>query len=81
MCFFSPPPQTDGIIYVVYNMGTWPHPIGKFYDPVNDGNYHVVRFIRTGSNSSLQIDNLEPQLKHPNGGYKTVVNKRGSFTS
>ena len=59
--------QVDGQVFVVYNMGTMDHPIGDFYGKVSDGQYHVVRFTRSGPNSTIQVDDLNPQLKNPTG--------------
>lgn len=35
--------------------------------PFNDGQYHVVRYIRSGSNSTLQVDNLPMQVINHSG--------------
>ena len=43
---------------------------------VNDGSYHVVRFWRTGANSSLQIDDFKVQTKTPIGRQLLVFNKQ-----
>jgi len=48
-------------------MGTNDHPIGEVGVKVNDNQYHVVRFIRTGSNSTLQVDDYNLQSNHPAG--------------
>lgn len=48
-------------------MGTIDHPLGNFYQKVNDGRYHVVRFTRHGPNATLQIDLEMPQVKNPTG--------------
>ena len=48
-------------------MGTMDHPTGEFFDKVNDGKYHVVRFTRMGPNSTFQVDNLDVQTKNPKG--------------
>ena len=34
---------------------------------VDDGKYHVVRFTRSGANSTLQLDEMQVQTKHPIG--------------
>ena len=41
---------------------------------VNDGSYHVVRFIRTGANATLQIDDFKTQRKYPVGRQLLVFN-------
>ncbi|XP_069165959.1 neurexin 1 isoform X1 [Procambarus clarkii] len=55
----------EGNIFVVYNMGTEDHPIGEVMSRVNDGLYHVVRFIRSGPNATVQIDDYEVREKNP----------------
>ena len=46
----------EGNLFVVYNMGTEDHPVGELMKKVNDGRYHVIRFLRQGANSTLQVD-------------------------
>lgn len=70
-CLFAfPHEQVDGNIFVVYNMGTEDHPIGEVLSKVNDGLYHVVRFIRSGPNATVQIDDYEVREKNPKGEFK-----------
>ncbi|PRD25959.1 UNVERIFIED_CONTAM: Nrxn1 [Trichonephila clavipes] len=57
----------DGNIYMVYNMGTEDHPIGEHSVHVNDGQYHVVRFTRSGPNSTIQVDEHNVRVKQPLG--------------
>ncbi|KAG7203258.1 hypothetical protein KM043_010356 [Ampulex compressa] len=57
----------EGNVFAVYNMGTNDHPIGEVSVKVNDNQYHVVRFTRTGPNSTLQIDDYNLQSNHPSG--------------
>jgi leucine-rich repeat transmembrane neuronal protein 1/2 len=52
---------------MVYNMGTNDHPIGEIGVKVNDNAYHVVRFTRSGANSTIQIDDYNVQTNHPEG--------------
>lgn len=52
---------------MVYNMGTNDHPIGEINVKVNDNAYHVVRFTRSGANSTIQIDDYNVQTNHPTG--------------
>jgi leucine-rich repeat transmembrane neuronal protein 1/2 len=59
--------QLDGNLFIVYNMGSMDHPIGELDLKVNDQQYHVVRFIRNGPNSTLQVDNAQIQTKVPTG--------------
>ena len=58
---------------MVYNMGTDDHPIGELLSKVNDGDYHVVRFVRSGPNATLQIDDYDVQTKHPKGNIFTKL--------
>ena len=60
----------DGNVFVVYNMGTMNHPIGELFNKVNDGRYHIVRFTRSGPNSTIQVDDLDIQTKNPTGMVK-----------
>ena len=48
--------QVDGYLRVVYNLGQQDIVIQDSSVRVNDGKYHVVRFVRTGVNSTLQVD-------------------------
>ena len=51
--------KVDGNVFVVYNLGSSDTPIGEMGVKVNDGNYHVIRFTRSGQNSTLQIDDYQ----------------------
>ncbi|KAF7394727.1 hypothetical protein HZH66_007901 [Vespula vulgaris] len=57
----------EGNIFAVYNMGTNDHPVGEVGVKVNDNQYHVVRFTRSGANSTLQVDDYNLQSNHPSG--------------
>ena len=46
---------------------------------VNDGSYHVVRFIRTGANATLQIDDFKTQRKNPLGRQLLVFNTQNQL--
>lgn len=59
--------QVEGNVFVVYNLGTNDHPLGDISIKVNDNKYHVIKFTRTGANSSLQIDDYNVQTSHPSG--------------
>ena len=54
---------------VTYNLGQQDIVIRDTSSKVNDGKYHVVRFSRTGVNSTLQVDdnqvNVNPSLFTP----------------
>jgi len=57
---------------MVYNMGTNDHPIGEIGVKVNDNAYHVVRFTRSGANSTIQVDDYNVQTNHPTGNDLSV---------
>ncbi|GFW98112.1 neurexin-1 [Trichonephila clavipes] len=57
--------KVDGNIFMVYNMGTEDHPIGELSVNVNDHQYHVIRFTRSGPNSTIQIDDHNVRTKQP----------------
>ena len=61
-------PQVKGKVYAFYNMGTRDFPIGEMFEKLNDGKYHIVRFTRSGPNSTIQVDDLMMQTKMPRGG-------------
>lgn len=56
-------------MFVVYNLGINDHPLGDISVKVNDNEYHVVRFTRSGPNSTLQIDDYNVQTNYPMGKY------------
>ncbi|CAM1325515.1 NRXN2 (predicted) [Pycnogonum litorale] len=66
----------EGNIFVVYNMGTDDHPIEELKTKINDGRYHVIRFTRSGSNSTLQVDDQPVQMKNPHGQQLSVFNSQ-----
>lgn len=57
----------EGNIFMVYNLGTNDHPLGDISVKVNDNQYHVVRFKRSGANSTLQVDDYNVQYSYPTG--------------
>jgi len=59
--------QIDGALFVEYNLGMMDHRVGQVELKVNDGGYHIARFIRTGSNASLRIDDHAPHRYQPTG--------------
>ena len=59
--------QVGGNIFVNYNLGRDDITIGEMNSRVDDGKYHVVRFTRSGANSTLQLDELQVQTKYPLG--------------
>ncbi|XP_068083571.1 neurexin 1 [Anabrus simplex] len=69
----------EGNIFMVYNMGTNDHPIGEIGIKVNDNAYHVVRFTRSGANSTIQVDDYNVQSNHPAGHQLTVFNSQAQI--
>lgn len=72
-------------MFMVYNMGTNDHPIGEVGVKVNDNQYHVVRFTRSGANSTLQIDDYSVQTLNPGGEFlvtsaNSVFSIKGAFS-
>jgi neurexin len=64
----------DGHVLMVYNLGTEDLDIGELSFPVNDGKYHIVRFTRSGQNSTIQVDNHNIMSKAPAGRQLTIFN-------
>ncbi|CAH1791707.1 unnamed protein product, partial [Owenia fusiformis] len=64
----------DGQLFVVYNMGSYDHPIGEFSTRINDGQYHIIRFARSGANSTIQVDNHDRLFKYPEGKQLNIFN-------
>ncbi|XP_054713514.1 neurexin-1-like [Uloborus diversus] len=69
----------DGNVFMVYNMGTEDHPIGELSVNVNDNQYHVVRFTRSGPNSTIQIDDHNVRTKQPTGRQHTIFNSHSKI--
>ncbi|CAG5136431.1 unnamed protein product, partial [Candidula unifasciata] len=67
-----------GHVHVSYNMGTVKHHVAHYHKNVNDGRYHVVRFTRTGSDTTLQVDANTPQVKNPTGHQSHIFNNQAS---
>lgn len=57
----------NGHIVAIYNVGTNDHPIGEANVNVNDNLYHLIRFVRSGPNSTLQVDDNSMQTHYPSG--------------
>ena len=62
----------DGHVIVIYNVGSADHFIEDLNILINDNQYHVIKFNRSGPNATLQIDNHNQVLRAPSG--KTVDN-------
>ncbi|KAH3844655.1 hypothetical protein DPMN_086914 [Dreissena polymorpha] len=65
----------SGNIFMVYNMGQESIPLVAMDTKVNDGKYHVIKFVRSGENASLQVDR-EQAFKNPAGHKMTVFNSQ-----
>lgn len=57
----------EGNIFGVFNVGSEDLPLGEIGVKVNDNNYHVVRFTRSGGNATLQIDDYNVQTLYAQG--------------
>ncbi|XP_053386148.1 uncharacterized protein LOC123539409 isoform X3 [Mercenaria mercenaria] len=64
----------NGFIVAESNTGSGLISISERARKFNDGEYHVVRYIRTGRNSSLQVNNL-PMQTVAHSGAATLFNK------
>lgn len=62
--------QVEGNVFTVFNVGSHDLPLGEIGVKVNDNNYHVVRFTRSGGNATLQIDDYNVQTLHAQGKYR-----------
>lgn len=69
----------DGNVLVVYNLGTEDIDIGDLGIKVNDGKYHIVRFTRSGQNSTLQIDNHNVITRSPGGKQLNIFNRHAAM--
>lgn len=62
---------------MVYNIGSHDLPLGEIAVKVNDNNYHVVRFTRSGPNATLQLDDYNVQVLFPQGNiYLKIYSKK-----
>ncbi|KAG8179390.1 hypothetical protein JTE90_003646 [Oedothorax gibbosus] len=69
----------DGNVFMVYNMGTEDHPLGEMSVAVNDRHYHVVRFTRSGPNSTIQVDDHNVRTKVPTGRQHSIFNSHSTI--
>ncbi|KAK6635116.1 hypothetical protein RUM44_000365 [Polyplax serrata] len=67
----------EGNILVLYYLGTHENPISETGVKVDDDTYHVVRYTRSGPNSTLQIDDYNVQEYNPSGPQLSVFNTQG----
>lgn len=68
-----------GNVWAKYNLGKSDIAIGEVKVKVNDGKYHVIRFTRSGANSTLQIDDNQIQEKLTIGRQLTVFNSQSQI--
>ena len=68
--FKYPTYQVRGNVFVSYHLGTEDIAVGETNARVDDGKYHVIRFSRSGENSTLQIDDNQVQTKYPGDSSK-----------
>lgn len=66
--------KVGGCLFAAYNLGMQDITVGDMSVRVNDGSYHVVRFVRTGANCTLQVDDFPIQSSHPEGRQLLVFN-------
>lgn len=69
----------DAHVIVIYNVGSADHFIEDLNVKVNDDNYHVIKFNRTGPNASLQVDNHNPVLRMPAGKQLTIFDAQSTI--
>ena len=68
-------------MFLNYNLGSKDITIGDILTKVNDGRYHVVRFTRSDTNSSMQVDDNPIHTKFPQGIYdKILARGHGLYT-
>ncbi|XP_076156435.1 neurexin-3a isoform X6 [Alosa pseudoharengus] len=70
----------QGKIGVTFNIGMDDILVKENSIPVNDGKYHVVRFIRNGGNATLQVDNWAINEHFPAGRQLTIFNTQATIT-
>lgn len=58
---------SSGNVFVNYNLGLQDIAVGETNVRADDGKYHVLRFTRSGANSTLQLDDNQIQTKHVTG--------------
>ncbi|KAM4663092.1 LOW QUALITY PROTEIN: neurexin 3 [Discoglossus pictus] len=57
----------QGKVVVTFNIGTVDISIREESTPVNDGNFHVVKYTRHGGNATLQVDSWPVNEHYPGG--------------
>ncbi|CAN0249237.1 unnamed protein product [Lampetra fluviatilis] len=66
----------DGRIAVIFNVGTGDVVLREERAPVNDGRYHLVKFMRSGANATLQLDHYPPNEHYPSLRQLTIFNSQ-----
>ncbi|UXI16541.1 neuronal PAS domain-containing protein 4 [Sarcoptes scabiei] len=69
----------EGFVWVSYNLGTEDIDIEDLKINVNDDEYHMIRFTRSGQNSTLQIDNHNVLRKIPIGKHLNIFNRHSTI--
>ncbi|GAB0092873.1 neurexin-1 [Sergentomyia squamirostris] len=69
----------EGNVFMVYNIGSHDLPLGEIGVKVNDNNYHVIRFSRSGVNATLQLDDYNVQVLYPQGHHATTFNSMANI--
>ncbi|XP_055677367.1 neurexin-1 isoform X2 [Lutzomyia longipalpis] len=69
----------EGNVFMVYNIGSHDLPLGEIGVKVNDNNYHVIRFSRSGVNATLQLDDYNVQTLNPQGHHATTFNSMANI--
>ncbi|XP_041431030.1 neurexin-3 isoform X11 [Xenopus laevis] len=69
----------QGKIGVTFNIGSQDISIREESAPVNDGNYHVVKYTRNGGNATLQVNNWSVNEHYPGGRPLTIFNTQAQI--
>ncbi|XP_073466265.1 neurexin 3 isoform X12 [Aquarana catesbeiana] len=69
----------QGKVGVKFNIGLMDISIREESTPVNDGNYHVVKYTRNGGNATLQVDNRTVNEYYPGGRPLTIFNTQATI--
>ncbi|RWS30095.1 neurexin-1-like protein [Leptotrombidium deliense] len=69
----------DGYLRMTYNLGTVDQEIRDYTIRVNDDQFHIVRFSRSGANSSIQIDKHKAVTRFPPGKQLTMLNSHAKL--
>lgn len=70
----------DAHVIVIYNVGSADHLIEDLNVLVNDNNYHMIKFNRSGPNATLQIDNHNIVSRTPVGKQLTIFDAQSTIT-